>query len=225
MSGFPVIHTPRLILRELCPADVPGLFAIHSDADAMQWFGTDPMTDQQQAEQLLAQFASWRSLPNPGVRWGIERQSGPGLLGTCGLFKWNRPWRSCAIGFELARAAQGQGLMSEALAAILDWGFAHMALNRIEAQVHPQNLASLRLLERMGFGGLSAVAGHRYIAVFDGLQVVVGGEDLPIADLQACGLREPLGFTGVPGPTFAAIGMHHLRVVPEQALQQGFVLV
>ncbi|MEN5094772.1 GNAT family protein [Pseudomonas protegens] len=171
MSDFPVIRTPRLILRELCPADVPALFAIHSDADAMQWFGTDPMTDYRQAEQLLAQFASWRTLPNPGVRWGIERQSEPGLLGTCGLFKWNRPWRSCAVGFELGRAAQGQGLMSEALEAILDWGFVHMALNRIEAQVYPQNLASLRLLERMGFvrEGLSRQAGY-WLGAYHDLQ-------------------------------------------------------
>ncbi|SEC15091.1 ribosomal-protein-alanine N-acetyltransferase [Pseudomonas saponiphila] len=162
MSDFPVIRTPRLILRELVPSDIPALFAIHSDAEAMQWFGTDPITDYQQAEQLLALFASWRTLPNPGVRWGIERQAEPGLLGTCGLCKWNRQWRSCAIGFELARAAQGQGLMTEALEAILDWGFAHMALNRIEAQVHPQNCASLRLLERAGFvrEGLSRQAGY-----------------------------------------------------------------
>jgi ribosomal-protein-alanine N-acetyltransferase len=162
MSDFPLLQTPRLILRELGPADLPALFAIHSDAQAMQWFGTDPMTEYRQAEQLLAQFASWRALPNPGVRWGIERPSVPGLLGTCGLFKWNRPWRSCAIGFELAREAQGQGLMTEALEAILGWGFAHMGLNRIEAQVHPQNLASLKLLERAGFvrEGVSRQAGY-----------------------------------------------------------------
>ncbi|BCQ68534.1 MULTISPECIES: GNAT family N-acetyltransferase [Pseudomonas] len=162
MSDFPVIRTPRLILRELCPADVPALFAIHSDADAMQWFGTDPITDYPQAEQLLALFASWRSLPNPGTRWAIERHNQPGLLGTCGLFKWNRQWRSCAVGFELGRAAQGQGLMTEALEAVVGWGFEHMALNRIEAQVHPRNLASLRLLERAGFvrEGLSRQAGY-----------------------------------------------------------------
>lgn len=188
MSDFPVIRTPRLILRELCPADVPALFAIHSDADAMQWFGTDPMTDDQQAEQLLAQFASWRTLPNPGVRWGIERQSEPGLLGTCGLFKWNRPWRSCAVGFELGRGAQGQGLMTEALEAILDWGFAHMALNRIEAQVHPQNLASLRLLERMGFvrEGLSRQAGYWLGAHHDLVQYGLLRADWPsLAPLAA----------------------------------------
>ncbi|MGC5700765.1 GNAT family N-acetyltransferase [Pseudomonas sp. NFXW11] len=162
MSDFPVLRTPRLILRELGPADVPALFAIHSDAQAMQWFGTEPITDYQQAEQLLALFASWRTLANPGTRWGIERHDQPGLLGTCGLFKWHRQWRSCAVGFELAKSAQGQGLMGEALQAIVGWGFAHMALNRIEAQVHPQNLASLKLLERQGFvrEGVARQAGY-----------------------------------------------------------------
>ncbi|MFP3520097.1 GNAT family N-acetyltransferase, partial [Pseudomonas sp. SIMBA_077] len=85
----------------------------------------------------LALFTSWRSLPNPGTRWAIERHNQPGLLGTCGLFKWNRQWRSCAVGFELAKSAQGQGLIGEALQAIVGWGFEYMALNRIEAQVHP----------------------------------------------------------------------------------------
>ncbi|NBF10806.1 GNAT family N-acetyltransferase [Pseudomonas sp. Fl4BN1] len=162
MSDFPVIDTPRLILRELSQADVPVLFAIHRDAETMQWFGTEPLTEYAQAEQLLALFASWRTLANPGVRWGIESKAGQGLLGTCGLFKWNRQWRSCAIGFELARSAQGQGLMAEALQAIVRWGFEQMALNRIEAQVHPQNLASLRLLERAGFvrEGLAREAGY-----------------------------------------------------------------
>lgn len=162
MSDFPLLDTPRLHLRELTRADVPKLFAIHCDAEAMQWFGTEPLTEYAQAEQLLALFASWRTLPNPGIRWGIEGKAESGLLGTCGLFKWNRQWRSCAIGFELAPAAQGQGLMGEALHACVRWGFEHMALNRIEAQVHPHNLKSLRLLERVGFvrEGVSREAGY-----------------------------------------------------------------
>ena len=41
--------------------------------------------------------------------------------------------------------------MSEALRAMLDWGFAHMQLHRVEAMVHPHNTASLALLERLGF--------------------------------------------------------------------------
>ncbi|KAF2406857.1 Acetyltransferase (GNAT) domain-containing protein [Pseudomonas antarctica] len=87
--------------------------------------------------------------PNPGTRWALE-QDGQ-LIGSCGLFKWNRGWNSCALSCELAAPARGQGLMSEALRAMLAWGFAHMHLHRVEAMVHPHNAASQALLERLGF--------------------------------------------------------------------------
>jgi ribosomal-protein-alanine N-acetyltransferase len=55
------------------------------------------------------------------------------------------------VGYELAPVAHGQGYMHEALTAALSWGFSAMALNRIEAQVHPNNLRSLKSLRRLGF--------------------------------------------------------------------------
>ena len=150
-ADFPVVETARLRLREIVLADAPALLAIHGDAGAMQWFGSDPPTEPAQAEKIVANFAALRTQPNPGVRWGLERKSDGRLVGTCGLFKWNRGWQVCSTGYELARAAWGQGLMREALAAAFAWGFEHMTLARIEAQVHPDNAASLKLLRGFGF--------------------------------------------------------------------------
>ena len=149
--AFPSLQTERLQLREILPADAPALLAIHGDAQAMRHFGTDPLQTLDEAERLVATFAGWRSLPNPGVRWGLARVEDGQLVGSCGLFKWNRGWQVCSLGYELAQSAWGQGLMSEALRAALDWGFEHMGLRRVEAQVHPDNAASLRLLQRLGF--------------------------------------------------------------------------
>jgi ribosomal-protein-alanine N-acetyltransferase len=151
MSDFPTLETDRLLLRELVADDAPALFAIHGDAHAMRWYGADPMIDVRQAQRLIEIFAGWRRMPNPGVRWGIQRQSDASLIGTCGLFKWNRGWQTCTIGYELGRAARGAGLMAEALSAALAWAFAEMQLNRIEAQIHPDNAASLKLARGLGF--------------------------------------------------------------------------
>lgn len=148
---FPTLHTPRLVLREIAMDDAPALLDIFGDADAMRWYGTDPLATLEQARQMVEKFAGWRNLPAPGVRWGLALREGGPLIGSVGLFKWNPGWRCCTLGYELARTRQGQGLMSEALRAALAWGFKHMALNRIEAQVHPDNQASLTLLERLGF--------------------------------------------------------------------------
>jgi len=148
---FPALQTPRLRLREFTADDAPALLAIHGDAELMRWFGTDPLPDLVAAHKMIESFASWRLLPNPGVRWAIEWRDRPGLLGGCGLFGWHRPWKKCSVGYELARHAQGQGVMGEALDAAFAWGFAQMALHRVEAIVHPDNAASLRLLQRLGF--------------------------------------------------------------------------
>jgi [ribosomal protein S5]-alanine N-acetyltransferase len=162
MSIFPVLHTPRLYLREIVMADTPALLAIHTDTAAMQWYGSEPLTGIAQAEALVATYADWRQQSNPGTRWGIERIADERLIGTCGLFKWNRTGASCNISYELAADCRGHGFMNEGLAAAMTWGFSQMQLNRIEARIHPANLASIRLVRSLGFvqEGLLRQAGY-----------------------------------------------------------------
>jgi ribosomal-protein-alanine N-acetyltransferase len=140
MTDFPLLHTDRLDLREITPADAPALFAIHSQVQAMRWYGVDALRDMAEAQQLVQMFAKGRLLASPATRWGLCRRGDDHLLGTVGLFKWNRGWRSAALGYELATEAQGRGLMREALGAVMQWGVAQQAIERFEASVHPANL-------------------------------------------------------------------------------------
>jgi [ribosomal protein S5]-alanine N-acetyltransferase len=148
---FPTLSTKRLVLREITHHDAPALFAIHGNAEAMKFFGNDPIPDIAAAVSMIDTFDAWRRLPNPGHRWGIQLLGSEELIGTCGLFKWNRNWRTCMIGYELHPSQQGHGYMSEAATCCIDWGFQSMVLNRIEAQIHPLNTASLVLAKRLGF--------------------------------------------------------------------------
>jgi ribosomal-protein-alanine N-acetyltransferase len=151
VSSFPSLQTPRLQLREIVEADADDLFLIHGDPERMKWFGNDPLPDRAAALKLVDTFAGWRQMPNPGTRWGIEVIGRQGLKGSCGLFSWNRNWRKCTLGYELSREVEGHGYMNEALRAVISWGWSEMNLNRIEAQVHPDNASSIALLERIGF--------------------------------------------------------------------------
>jgi [ribosomal protein S5]-alanine N-acetyltransferase len=151
MQEFPHLQTSRLLLREITEEDADDLLRIHGDHQHMAWFGTDPLTSLTEAKKVIATFASWRSLPNPGTRWGLQLKERPGLIGSCGLFAWNRGWKKCTLGYELAPEATGRGLMREALSATLEWGFKNMELNRVEAQVHERNTPSLALLHSFGF--------------------------------------------------------------------------
>jgi [ribosomal protein S5]-alanine N-acetyltransferase len=161
---FPELLTDRLRLRQLSPVDAPALFTIHSDQEWMRWYGVDPVKDAAEAVQLAELFAGWFHA-GTGFRWGLERVEDRRLIGTCGLFRWNRSWRNCVIGYEIARDCQGQGYMREALTAMLDYGFNIMRLHRVQAETHPDNAPSIGLATRLGFRFEGI---HREQAYWDG---------------------------------------------------------
>ncbi|MBB5203802.1 RimJ/RimL family protein N-acetyltransferase [Inhella inkyongensis] len=149
-TAFPTLQTARLLLREITADDARALFEIHGDPVAMRYFGS-LQRDLDSMRAVIQRFAQWRQLPAPGTRWGIALQCGGPLIGSCGLFSWNRDQRRCMLGYELHPAQQGQGLMQEALNAVLPWGFAQMdGLHRIEALIHPDNQSSNRLIQCLG---------------------------------------------------------------------------
>ncbi|PRC94173.1 GNAT family N-acetyltransferase [Solimicrobium silvestre] len=161
-SIFPELQTPRIKLRELTEKDADVLFAMHSNYSIMQWYGTDHMTQREDALALITTFANLRKLPSPGIRWGLCTHESNTLLGTCGFHRWNKEWNSCTIRYDLKVEARGKGYMQEALRCAIVWAFANMNLNRIEAQIHPNNRASILLVEKLGFvrEGLARKAGY-----------------------------------------------------------------
>lgn len=159
MSSFPTLRSNRLILRELTAKDADAWFAIQSNPEVMRWFGADPMRDKAQAGKLIADYATWHA-NGTAIRWGIEWQGQ--LAGTCGYARWNKAWANAIAGYELGPEFQGKGLMREALQAMFRYGFLQMQLHRIHAEVHRDNIASRKLLEKLGFQfeGVHREMGH-----------------------------------------------------------------
>jgi ribosomal-protein-alanine N-acetyltransferase len=76
----------------------------------------------------------------------------PSIVGTCSLTNIVRgPFQAAYLGFGLAEAAVGQGLMSEALSAVIHFAFTDLNLHRLMANHQPENDRSARLLARLGF--------------------------------------------------------------------------
>ena len=140
----------RVTLRFLTAADVPAIFAIFSDSEVMRYWSRPPMTETHEAEAHVHDVcAGYRS--GDSLQLAIERNTDRALIGTCTLFHFHRGSRRAELGYALARAAWGGGLMHEALQTVVSHAFEGLALNRLEADIDPRNRASARSLERLGF--------------------------------------------------------------------------
>lgn len=149
-QAFPHLETERLALRRLRVADAKSLFAILSDEELTRFYDDEAFTEISQAREQIEAWArgydEWRS-----IRWGISERGTDKIIGTCGYYGFHRWHGRGSLGFELARPYWRQGIMTEALAAIIGFGFREVGLNRIQAVVMPGNVASEKLLGKLGF--------------------------------------------------------------------------
>lgn len=145
---LPTLSAGPVRLRWLTEADLPALFEIFGDPVVMRWFGLRTLADLDAARSLLDDihegFRSRRLF-----QWGVEAEGA--LVGTCTLAGLDPQNRRAELGFALGRAHWGQGHMSAALPAVLDFAFEGLGLHRVFADTDPRNVASMRHLERLGF--------------------------------------------------------------------------
>ncbi|WP_035485260.1 GNAT family N-acetyltransferase [Paraburkholderia phenoliruptrix] len=143
------LSTARLTLRPLREEDAQALFAMWSDADAMR-FSFPAMTRLDQAVDRVSRLLN-TSTDGKDCICVVESQTTGEVLGTCILFHADEQCRRAEIGFSLQRTHWGNGYMNEAASALIEHAFSALNLRRIEADIDPRNVASARLLERLGF--------------------------------------------------------------------------
>lgn len=137
------------ILRRLSTGDLVEFQACRHDEELGRYQGWLPTVDEQAlaflAEMSLAPF------PNPGhwVQLGIAEPERQRLIGDIGVFL-DRDATSAEIGFTLARSAQGRGVATAAIRAVIELIFEFSAAQRVIGVTDARNLSSMRLMERVG---------------------------------------------------------------------------
>jgi [ribosomal protein S5]-alanine N-acetyltransferase len=147
---FPELETQNLILREIKPYDVEAIFAFFSDPDVLRYHDAEPFANIERAGRLINNWND-RFVTRQGIRWGIAKKNENIIIGTCGYRLWGKPMFCAELGYELSKAHWRKGIMMEALQGIVRFGFEQMELNRIEATVMLENIASMSLLSKLGF--------------------------------------------------------------------------
>jgi ribosomal-protein-alanine N-acetyltransferase len=147
---FPVLSTPRLILREPLPADADAIFELRCDEEVNRFQSHETLSALPAAQALIARWRK-RFAFKAEIRWAITTREDGALAGTCSYAHFVPPLDRGHITYELSRRAWGRGLATEAVRAMVAFGHGTAGLNRIEAVVVPGNEASACVLRRAGF--------------------------------------------------------------------------
>ncbi len=149
-TTFPVLATQRLRLRKLESRDANDLYTMLSDEETMRYYGDPTYQSLAEAEAFIIlrrdDYTRRRE-----IRWGITRQDDDRIIGSCSFHQFDEGYHRTEIGYILNRACWGQGIMAEALSAILTYGFIDLGLHRIEAIIDIANERSKNVLLKLGF--------------------------------------------------------------------------
>ncbi len=147
---LPTIEANSIRLRCISEADTDAFYSIYSNPEVMRYWSTPPLADRPAAVNLMAKIQE--DLKRRVIlKWGIALRTDNQLIGSLTLFNLDFNHRRAEIGYALGREHWGQGYMNEALQALLAYAFETLDLHRIEADIDPRNIASIKTVERLGF--------------------------------------------------------------------------
>ena len=149
-SPFPVQVTEDLLLRQVSENDAAQLLELRSNEQVNRYVERKKATSIEDALAFI-DIINKGIAGNELVYWGIQLKNDLKVIGTIGLFNLSAHEDKAEIGYELLPGYQGKGLMQQAMTAVIQYGFHIMRLQMIEAWTVKENLASARVLQKMGF--------------------------------------------------------------------------
>jgi RimJ/RimL family protein N-acetyltransferase len=166
-STQPVLETARLRLRPYDAGDLDAMAEMFGDAEvtAFTYLGRQ---DRAGTERVLAEYCGFHLANGYGMYAILDRGTGK-YLGEAGLFvpPAVASTELLALRYALSRSAWGKGIATEASSAVIEDAFGRLDKRAIIAGVVPDNLPSMRVMDRLGFSrGPEVTSGHHTYAVF-----------------------------------------------------------
>lgn len=157
------LETERLLLRGIGKDDSEFILKQFSTQEVNRYlYDAEPISSLEEAMEIIDFYIE--SEPRDQHRWIIILKDSNEKIGTCGFHCWNHENGEVELGYDLQPAYWKQGYMREALTEILDFAKENMHIEKVYAHIYPENLASVRIAEKMGFKR----TGEQYYEVFRG---------------------------------------------------------
>lgn len=145
-----ILETRRLLLRHMEMRDVDGLFALYRDPEMRRYFPDGVLTYEETREEVAWFLNGHPRHPELGL-WATIHKESEQLIGRCGLLPWTLDGRfEVEVAYLIAKTHWGQGLGTEAALAVRDYGFAQLGLPRLVCFIDQDNVASIRVAEKIG---------------------------------------------------------------------------
>ena len=126
---FPLLRTARLDLIEIEQKHLIDLFKLFGDPRVTQFYNVETLKVESGAQKFIDWFQN-RFIEKAGIRWGIALKGQSNIIGTAGYNNFIKNHRA-NIGYDLQYDFWNKGYLTEALSAIIDFGFTQMDINRI----------------------------------------------------------------------------------------------
>jgi [ribosomal protein S5]-alanine N-acetyltransferase len=149
-SAFPELTTKRLLLREINVTDATLIHELRSDQVTNTLIGRKNSNGVGEA-LLYIETIKTNVRKNESVYWVICFDNAPELIGTICFWNFDLSRETAELGYELLPSHRGQGIMSEVLPRVIQFGFEVMKIKQITAFTSEQNTGSVKLLEKFGF--------------------------------------------------------------------------
>lgn len=148
---YPMLETERLLLRAPKTADATDVFAFCADPASCEYADWYPHSDKSETRAYIAWLKKQaRSRRETGYTWFVECKDCRKVIATISVVAWDPSGNIATVGYTLSREYQHMGYATEMLGAVLRYLFLDRSVMRVDAKVMPENLPSIRLLERVG---------------------------------------------------------------------------
>jgi [ribosomal protein S5]-alanine N-acetyltransferase len=149
-SPFPNLETHRLNLRRLNPLDVTEILTLRSNPEIMKFIPRPLIKTKEEALEFIA-IMDANIDTNTVINWAITTKENDKLIGMIGFYRMKPENYRAEVGYILSAEFHGQGVITEALQRVIQFGFEEMGLNSIEAVIDPENFGSEKVLLKNNF--------------------------------------------------------------------------
>ncbi|GAA4060475.1 GNAT family N-acetyltransferase [Flavobacterium cheonanense] len=147
---FKNLETERLLLRRVSINDLNEILELRGNPETMK-FIPRPLVKTEEDALNHFKMIDEKIEKNEGINWAITVKGNPKLIGIIGHYRIQPENHRCEIGYMILPQYNGQGIVTEAIKAVLEYGFEDMNMHSIEAVIDPDNIASERVLQKNGF--------------------------------------------------------------------------